>query len=100
MATKTRRPGRLKVTIEQRRVLLDRLRHDVANVVEDLAGTGESLSILAEAGEPAAPIELEAARLIRLEQQRLKAELQHLWDEYATMEYRRGGGGAGSLQAA
>lgn len=92
----SQRSGKLKITLAQRRVLLDRIRREVETVVEDLAGTGETLRLIDQTGRPTASADAEA--LVRSEQRRLQSELQRLWDEYATLEYR--GGAARVAQAA
>ena len=81
----TARAGRkLKVTLEQRRVLLQRLRREVEEVVEDLTGTAETMRVLSVA-EQRSRAEQVAARLIEDEQARLRGGLMRLWGEYDTL---------------
>ncbi len=81
------RVKRLPVTLEQRHVLLERLRREVGDVVEDLTGTAETMRVLS-APERRTPREEATARLISSEQTRLREELVRLWGEYETVAAR------------
>src|SRR5687768_1317986 len=84
MAGSARKGGKLKVTLEQRRVLLQRLRREVEEVVEDLNGTAETMRVIS-ISEHRSRTEQATARLIEDEQARLRGELMRLWGEYETL---------------
>ncbi|HET7771742.1 MAG TPA: hypothetical protein VFN74_23415 [Chloroflexota bacterium] len=65
-------------------MLLQRLRREVEEVVEDLNGTAETMRVLSVA-ERRSRAEQAAARLIEDEQARLRGELMRLWGEYDTL---------------
>lgn len=81
-----------RVTLEQRRALLERIRADVANVVEDIVATSATLSAVGETERVATPADRATVRLIEAEQRRQQLELARLYGEYDSLAFRRGAG--------
>ena len=100
------RTGRLRaaprqITVAQRRVLLDRIRAEVEEVVEDITATAASLSASHPGQRGATPADLATVRLIEDEQRRQQLELTRLFGEYESLTIRASTtGGEPSTRAA
>jgi hypothetical protein len=70
-------------------VLLQRIRDEVAGVVEDIEATAASLRSVRPTGKQATPTEQAAVRLIRAEQHRQQMELSRLYAEFESLAFRR-----------
>ena len=81
------RVGR-RMTLEQRRVLLQRIRREVEGVVEDIQATAASLGAAGGTGNVGAT-ERATLHLIWEEQQRQRLELERLYGEYDSLAFRR-----------
>jgi len=82
------------VTLQQRRVLLERVRAEVERVVEEISATAETLRAIGAGGTGGAPTtetERAALRLLHDEQLRLQLELARLTGEYEALALRRPG---------
>lgn len=99
MATKTKTRVALRVSLRQRKVLLERLRREVGAVVEDLTGTAETMRVVSPPGRRTAT-ERAAVKLVMLEQVRLRGELARLWGEYETLALRETQRGGSARRAA
>ena len=89
-----------KVTLQQRRILLERLRADVARVVEDVEAATASLRAVAEEKQPRTATETATLRLLEAEQRRNQLELRRLYQEYEGLAFRVSGKDAKPAQAA
>jgi hypothetical protein len=76
------------VTLQQRRVLLERLRAEVADVVEDVEATAATIRAVAERSQPLSPAEELAMRLIQDQQRVQQLELVRISAEYESLVLR------------
>ena len=77
-----------RITLAQRRVLLQRIRDEVAGVVEDITATAASLNAIYGTERTATPTERATMRLIEDEQRRHQLELTRLYAEYQSLAFR------------
>lgn len=103
MSVLARSKLRVRVSLAQRRALLERLRRDVATAIEDLTAAAASLRAI-ESGrstdQPLTPDERAALQLIRAEQRRLRQELRRVWEEFAQLRLDYHGAPAPALLGA
>src|SRR5687768_11855797 len=97
MMQSTRRDeGRVarRITLEQRRVLLERIRRDVAGVVEDIQASAASLEAVGVKSREVSAAERAMIQMIGQEQQRQQLELVRLYGEYRSLVFPRRAGKA------
>jgi hypothetical protein len=78
-----------RMTLEQRHVLLERIRKEVEGVVEDIQATAASLGAAADKERMVGATERATLNLIWEEQQRQRLELERLYGEYDSLAFRR-----------
>ena len=77
------------MTLEQRRVMLERIRREVEGVVEDIQATAASLGAVSTRESELSLTERATLRLIVDEQWRQQLELTRLYGEYNSLTFRR-----------
>src|SRR5687767_13434453 len=88
--TERRELGRVgrRMTLEQRRVLLERIRQEVEGVVEDIQATAASLGVVVDKEREVGATERATLNLLWEEQRRQQLELMRLYGEYASLAFR------------
>ena len=81
-----------RMTLAQRRVLLERIRRDVEGVVEDIQAAAASLEAVGGESREARPSDRAMMQLIWDEQQRQQLELLRLYGEYRSLTFQRRAG--------
>src|SRR5688500_13343733 len=86
-----REPGRVgrRMTLQQRRALLERIRREVESVVEDIQATAASLGAVGDHAREVSPTERTTLTLLWEEQDRQRLELMRLSGEYESLAFRR-----------
>ena len=78
-----------RITLAQRRVLLQRIRGEVARVVEEIEGMAESLRSIDAVRRELTAADRDVLRLFDIEQRRQEAELRRLCGEYESLALRQ-----------
>ncbi len=89
-----------RITLAQRQLLLQRIRDEVAGVVEDITATAASLRTMYATQHKATATERATMRLIEGEQRRHQLELTRLYGEYQLLAFRQPKRDRPSLDAA
>ena len=89
MSERTQRgPAGRRMTLEQRRVLLERIRKEVEDVVEDIQATAASLEAVADKEPETGSSGRATVTLIWEQQRRHQLELARLYGEYDSLAFR------------
>lgn len=77
-----------RVTLQQRQALLERIRAQVAAVVEDVEAAAETIRVISAGSRPPTQLEQAALQLVGAQQRRQQLELVRLCDEYESVAFR------------
>jgi len=89
-----------RVTLRQRQALVERIRAEVAAIVEDVEAAAETIRVISAGARPPTPLEQTALRLAGEAQRRQQLELVRLSREYESVAFRVAPTGAAPARAA
>jgi hypothetical protein len=89
-----------RLTLQQRQALLERIRAEVAAIVEDVEAAAETIRIITTTHRAPTQLEQAALQLVGAEQRRQQLELTRLYQEYESVAFRVAPTGAAPAQAA
>jgi hypothetical protein len=89
-----------RITLERRQALVERIRAEVAAIVEDVEAAAETIRVISSGSRAPTPFEQTALQLVGEQQRRQQLELVRLSREYESVAFRIAPTGVAPARAA